>query len=133
MDLPIRLTKAMALVLLPVFFAASILCVCGSASAAGAHSKSDHSCCPDGGHGSSHDKSSPANHRSDCNHCGQAQITAGEETVVPLAHTIPVAWMVAVSSHVEEILVEAHPSASVTAPAWHPPGPLFNLNCALLL
>jgi hypothetical protein len=122
-----------AFVLLPVFLAASLLCVCSSASAAGFPAKAEHSCCPEGGHGSRHEKSSPCNHRSDCNHCGQSQIAAGEGAIVPIANALPLAWMIAVSTPVEETLLVGTAPTPVNAPAWHPPGPLFGLNCALLL
>lgn len=133
MNLFPRSAKAIALGLLPVFLAASVLCVCGWASAAEVPATGGHACCPESGPGSPESQSTPGDHRGDCNHCGQSQIAAGEAANVPLPLVTPIAWAAAVSALSQMPIVTSPAPARAHVSLPYPPGPLFSLKCALLI
>jgi len=135
MDLTRRIHRTVALALLPLFLIASVLCVCGSAAVATSSAKSAHSCCPSESDGSQEGKSTPRDHRADCNHCGQSQITPDEAAAIPLPHVAPVPWMLASAPFIEfqrPTFTAASPMPRYV-PVPYSTDPLFSLKCALLI
>ena len=133
MDLTSRISRAVALTLLPLLLIANVLCVCGSAAAAETSAGSSHSCCATEG---SHEES-PADHehRADCNHCVQSKFTPHEAASIPAPQVAYNPWILASIPYVEipcstcTDSARAHRDASV---AYSIP-PLFSLKCSLLI
>lgn len=128
MNLSPRLCRSLAAALLPIFLAASVLCICAPASALEASDRHP---------GCSHEDGPPADgaeHSPDCNHCSQAQLLH-EKTDVDRAATV----------HIEPL--PATLPSPIRSAALHPVGPpaveplppdrprrsLLRLKCALLL
>jgi hypothetical protein len=135
MDLIRRSLKAIAFALLPLVLVASMVCVCASASAAEAPGAPGHPCCADGAESTPQHGGTSHEHRADCNHCGQEKIAPGEMASIPVPGAAPAPWMPASAAAIEIV----RPACTTPTRARgardvpHPMGPVFSLNCSLLI
>lgn len=135
MDLIRRSSRAAAFALLPLVLVASMLCVCASASPQGAPEAEGHSCCADGGETTPQHGGTSHEHRADCNHCGQEKLAPGEMASIPVPGAAPAPSMPASAAAIEIV----RPACTTPTPATgarnvpHPMGPVFSLNCSLLI
>lgn len=131
MKRPSRFLRAIALAISPVFLAASMLCVCGTASASAA---TEHSCCPEAaGHGTPADESGRGEHRDDCNHCGHSQIKAPEAKNLARPFDAPILWTAVPTPPSEHLEPTGQVLTQARLRSERAPGPLFALKCSLLI
>lgn len=135
MDLIRRYSGACTSALLPLFLIASVLCVCAPASAVGAPKAGGHACCAEGGQTTPNPDRPPHEHRGECNHCGQGQITPGEAASIPVPNVAPVPWMAASAPGVEigPLPCTTSPRVQSNRNVPHPMGRLLDLKCSLLI